>query len=151
MRKICNDMIQTFMDICLKVGVPLADEKTEWASSLIVLLGILLDGSRMILTIPEEKRQNAIFSLQKIIDKKKTTVRELQLLCGYLNFLNKAIYPGHVFLRRMYAKYSNICDINGNKKKQLVLKPHHHISLDKEFKSDCRIWLQLLQNQQIIN
>ena len=30
------------------------------------------------------------------------------MLCGYLNFLNKAVHPGRMFTRRMYMKYSKI-------------------------------------------
>ena len=56
-KAICNNMIQTFLDICSDIGVPIASEKTVWADSIIEFLGILLDGIRMILGIPEEKRQ----------------------------------------------------------------------------------------------
>ena len=54
-RQLCNDMIQTFLDICEKIGVPIVDEKTEWATTELVFLGILLNGIKMILAVPEEK------------------------------------------------------------------------------------------------
>ena len=60
-KSMCNLMIQNFLDICYRVGVPIADEKTEWAVS--VFLGILLNGKLMSLGIPEEKRQRAIYLL----------------------------------------------------------------------------------------
>ena len=62
----------------------------------------------------------------------------MQQLAGLLNFLNKAIHPGHAFTRRMYSKYS---DLQTNKK----LKQHHHINLDSEFRSDCGVWLSFLE------
>ena len=52
---LCNSMIQTFLDICETVGVPIVEEKTEWANTLIIFLGILLNGVHMTLSVPEEK------------------------------------------------------------------------------------------------
>ena len=78
----------------------------------------------MILAIPEEKNK-AIYALKKMINKRKATVKELQSLCGYLNFLNKAILPGRAFTRHMYSKYAVHWDDKPGKKKQL--KPYHHI------------------------
>ena len=71
-----------------------------------IFLGIILDGVFMLLAIPDEKRTKAVYLLNKMKDKKKATVRDLQVLCGYLNFLKKAIHPGRAFTRRMYAKYA---------------------------------------------
>ena len=52
---LCNSIIQTFLDICETVGVPIAEEKTEWANTLLIFLGILLNGVCMTLGVPEEK------------------------------------------------------------------------------------------------
>ena len=100
------------------------------------------------LCIPEEKRQKVLYLLRKIIDKKKATVQEIQALCGYLNFLNKAIYPGRAFLRRMYTKYSQFCDSKPHNQSK-GLKPYHHICIDSEFKSDCNIWMKFLSDDQL--
>ena len=63
------------------------------------------------ITVPEEK---AINLLEEFADPSitKATVKQLQQLCGFLNFLCRAIVPGHAFTRRMYAKYSNIVKID---------------------------------------
>ena len=121
----------------------------------IVFLGILLDGTNMILAIPEDKRLKALNLVRSFINRKKATVKELQSLCGLLNFLNKAIYPGRAFLRRMYAKYGNITDKKTYKtakhngiRKTFHLKLHHHIRLDAEFKADCKIWEKFLQPEE---
>ena len=87
--------------------------------------------------------------LQVLMAKTKVTVKELQILCGFLNFLGWAIFPGRAFTRRMYAKYSKCVTFGGNqKKREKMLKPHHHVRLDKEFKNDCEVWLQFLTDQQ---
>ena len=152
----CNFMIKEFLKMCEEIGVPIAAEKTEWASRQVIYLRILLDGEWMILVIPEEKKLKAINMLKKLLDKKKATIKELQILCGFLNFLNKAIHPGRVFTRRMYAKYSKIMDIKHveNEKEKsnakiFSFKQYHHIKLDKEFKHDCQVWLDFLTKNKL--
>ena len=90
--------------------------------------------------------------------KMKATVWELQELCGYLNFLNRAIYPGRVLSCHMYVQYSGIVKIDHMKQPSHVniqeqntmegnkfkLKQYHHVRLNQEFKSDCCVWLQFL-------
>ena len=63
-------------------------------------------------------------------------MRQLQVLTGYLNFLNKAIFPGRAFTRRIYAKYAGALDND--------LKQYHHVRLDQEFKFDCEVWRMFL-------
>ena len=52
---LCNSMIQGFLNMCDRIGVPIAEDKTEWACTIITFLGILLNGTNMTLGIPEEK------------------------------------------------------------------------------------------------
>ena len=88
-----------------------------------------------------------------MMSKRKATIQDLQKLCGFLNFLTKAIHPGRVFTRRMYAKYTHIIDLkmvgesHMTPKFQYKLKKHHHVQLDNEFKFDCAIWLEFLQSE----
>ena len=130
-----------FLLICEVINFRVSKEKTVWATDLLVFLGILLNGKHMQLAVPLEKRNKAEQLLMYMIEKTKVTVHELQVLCGYLNFLNKAIFPGHAFAQHMYAKYSN-CLKGGSDSK---LKQYHNIRLDQEFKLDCRVWLEFLQ------
>ena len=126
--------------MCRDLGISIAEEKTEWADVLVTFLGILLDGKSMTLCLPIKKKEKAIKALEQFIHKKKATIQEMQELCGYLNFLCKAIFPGRLFMRRMYAKYSQ--NLTGNTK----LKPYHHVRLDAEFKADCKVWLNFLDD-----
>ena len=90
--------------------------------------------------------------IEKLLVKGKATVKELQQLCGYLNFLTQAIFPGRMFTCRMYSKYSNIAKLPGLKCHRHVipiqskprLRQHHHICLDKEFRLDCEVWQHFL-------
>ena len=130
-------------------------DKTEWATQLIVFLGILLDGEHFVLSIPTEKRLIAISLLQEMMSKRKATVKDLQKLCGYLNFLGKAIFPGRTFTRWMYSKYSQIVDQGRHHNRDLTsnaykLKQYHHVRLDEEFKLDCTVWLEFLNEEEHI-
>ena len=47
--------------------------------------------------------------------------------------------PGRAFTRRMYAKMT--CKTRDGVK----LKQHHHVRLDKEFRDDCQMWINFLE------
>ena len=136
----CNHLMRRFLAICDQIGFPVAMEKTEWASPIMVFLGILLNGKCHKLMVPEDKVNTALQLINRICSKKKATIKELQIVAGTLNFLHKAIVPGRAFTRRIYNKY----EAKINEKK---LKSHHHISLDLEFRNDCYVWKQFLMNQ----
>ena len=154
----CNFMIQSFLDLCTDLGIPISMDKMEWASNLMVFLGVLLNGRSMSLAVPLDKKQKAESLLLEFSTKRKTMVKKLQQLCGYLNFLSKAITPGRTFVRCMYAKYSKIVhigQISGTKEHrisepaagQFKWKQHHHVAVDNEFRLDCKIWLEFLQGE----
>ena len=140
--QVCDGMVLAFIRLCKRINCPIADEKTEWSTPIITFLGTLLDGQRRCLCIPEEKRIKALNQLRRITSRRKATIKEIQCLTGLLNFLNRAIVPGRVFTRRMYAKM-NVKSISKSGKK---LKQYHHISLDAEFRSDAKVWETFLEN-----
>ena len=121
-------------------------DKTEWASTATTFLGILIDGENLVLSIPNEKRVRALSLLKQLSCKHKATVRQLQSLTGYLNFLNKAIFPGRAFTRGMYARYAGLMGKNG-----IPLKQYHHVRLDSEFRQDCETWILFLNNLEMVN
>ena len=132
---IFNGMLDTFLNICKEIEYPVALEKTEWANTWVIFLGMLMEGQHHCLIVPEEKKRKGLNVINNFIDARKTTVKNLQVLTGILNFLCKAVVPGRAFLRRMYAKIDT-----------KRLKPHHHVSLDVEFRADAHIWKLFLEN-----
>ena len=99
LRQVCNKLMRTFLWVCEQINFPVALKKTEWANTSIVFLGMLFNGKTFSLMIPVDKVNGALHLIQRICDKKKATVKELQVLTGTLNFMTRAIAPGRVFTR----------------------------------------------------
>ena len=56
----CDSLIRKFLNMCHSLGIPIVLEKTKWACDWVIFLGILLDGSNMVLHIPLDKRDKAV-------------------------------------------------------------------------------------------
>ena len=138
--KMCNDYMKQFLQLCTLIGCRTSLEKTEWASSLMIFLGMLLNGKTFTILIPLDKRTKAINQLKKVLAKNKCKVKTVQQLAGLLNFLNRAIVPGRTFTRSMYDKLK-LKDKKGN-----TLKQYHHVQLDRQFRLDAQMWLSFLEN-----
>ena len=135
----CNGYVLIFLKICNDIGCPVSLEKTEWGASLIIFLGILLDGIHKCLCIPQDKRLKVLNMLKWFVDSRKATIKQIQVLTGSLNFLTHAIVPGRVFTRGMYTK---LCHTDSRGR---ALKDHHHVKIDKEFEEDCKVWTMFLE------
>ena len=140
----CNNYVLQFISICDEIGCPVSLEKTEWATTLITFLGILLDGINKCLSIPIEKKNKALNLLMTFLSNRKATIKQVQQLTGTLNFLSRAIVPGRAFTCRMYAKISTV-DNKGKK-----LREYHHVKIDQEFKNDCTVWVTFLQDEEML-
>ena len=130
----CDGQLRTFLHVCDLINFPVALEKTHWSATVIIFLGLLIDMEHKCISVPADKVRKAQVLIAEILEKKskKTTVKELQCLCGFLNFLCRCIVPGRVFTRRLYAKFNS------------SMKPHHHISINSEMRSDLKLWQQFL-------
>ena len=134
---LCDRLIKIFLSVCKSICFPIAFEKTEWRSTCVVFLGLLLDTVRQLVCIPREKIERALTSIHEITRKKKVTCKSLQQLCGYLNFLCRCIVPGRAFTRHLY---SSTCD------KQKVLQPHHHVRVNAEIRLHLEMWKTFLND-----
>ena len=84
---ICDGMIKVFLQVCEELNVPVAAEKTEWSDLRMIFLGILMDGKHHVLCIPVEKKDKALRLINEILAKRKATIKQLQVLTRFLNFL----------------------------------------------------------------
>ena len=130
----CNKLVEVFLEICQKISFPVSMEKTVWRCTSLTFLGLLIDTIAQVVLIPVEKIEHAKTLILDILTGKSTTVRKLQKLTGFLNFLCHCIVPGRAFTRRLYFYFT------------LALKPYHHVQINKEIRQDLDVWLQFLNN-----
>ena len=138
LKRLCDQHIQVFLDVCKEINFPVALEKTFWGCNLLVFLGLLLDTRKQVICIPMDKLEKAVNWIEFFLNKKnkKATVLEFQKLCGVLNLLCRCIIPGRAFLRRLY--------INTTTQGNMRLKPHHHVKITQEHRLDLLVWKQFL-------
>ena len=126
----CREFLQRALVLCEALGVRVSMGKLEGPATLVGFLGILLDTLRLELRLPNDKLLRLRQLIQEWRGKTSCTKRELLSLIGQLQHACKVVRPGRTFLRRM-IELSMVA-------KQL----HHHIRLNKGFKSDLE-WLAL--------
>ena len=133
---VCNALVKIFLEVCALINFPIALEKTYWACTSLVFLGMLLDTDTQTVLVPVEKIQKAKNLICEALQKKsrKITLRNLQKLCGYLNFMCRCIVPGRTFTQRLYPQSIQ------------HLKPHHHLKITEEMKQDLLMWLKFLEH-----
>ena len=61
-------------------------EKTYWGMTVLVFLGLLIDSLNQLVSIPQDKIVRAQTMIDSILSKKKMMVKQLQKICGFLNF-----------------------------------------------------------------
>ena len=130
----CNKGLQTFLTLCSKIGVPIAEEKTEGPHQILTFLGIELDSNVMEARLPKDKLEKGQKMISEFMTKEKVTLTELQSLTGFLNFTTSVILPGRPFLRKL---------INLSKG---LRKHYYKARLTKEVKRDLSIWLEFLNS-----
>lgn len=130
----CEQTLKKALELCARLGVPIAAHKTEGPWVVITFLGIELNTGTMVVRLPDEK----LFRLRKEIrhwhSRRSCTKQQLQSLVGQLHHACCVVKPGRTFLRRMLDLL----------KLPSITEPHHHIRLNKGFQSDLRWWANFL-------
>ena len=142
---LCDNHLWTFLEICESIQFPIWEEKTVFADTMIIFLGFLINAVNRIIAIPKEKVTRAINMINFVLEKTKKarskckiTVYQVQRICGFLNFLGRAIIPSRAFARRLYSHLQNH-----------NLKPHHHIRVTDEMVLDLETWREFLKTPQV--
>ena len=111
----CKTLLEVFHKTCQHLGVPIAHEKTEGPVTEIVFLGLKINTSKQIVTIPAEKLEEMVEKIKLVMNLSKVTLKQLQSLIGSLNFACRAVAPGRAFLRRLIGS-------------TIPLKAPHHVT-----------------------
>ena len=140
-RALCNGQVQTFLDVCAAICLPVSADKTFWGSTQIVFLGLLINTAKQIICIPVDKIDKALNMISFILKRrsKKATVGEMQRLCGYLNFIGKCVVPSRAFTCRLYSATAGVSS---------ELK-HRHVYLKTDMRLDLMMWVQFINNPTI--
>ena len=129
----CQFNLQTMMDICRCLGIPLAAEKLEGPSTCLVFLGIVIDTLAQELRLPLEKLQRIRMLVREWLGKKRYKKRELLSIAGQLQHAATVVTPGRTFLRRLF-------DLS-----KTVSHSDHHIRLSAGARSDLAWWHEFLE------
>ena len=138
LKLICNGQVDGFLQVCTTIRFPVALEKTFWGITRLVLLGMLLDTVAQTVSIPCDKVIKGKKLIQEIMCKRKITVKQLQKICGFLNFLCRCVVPGHAFVQRLYSFTTT--KNSGN------MKAHHHLRINQEMHDDLAMWSVFLEH-----
>lgn len=128
----CKYLMSTFRNVCGRLNVPIAEEKTEGPTFVLEYLGITIDTQKMMIMIPKDKLNDLRQQISYVLGRKKVTLKYLQSLCGLLAFCTKALPAGRAFCRRIYAAMSG------------VKKRYHKIRVSKDLKADLLVWSEFL-------
>ena len=130
----CQKALDIFLEICMDIGVPIAPDKTFSPTHKLTFLGIDLDTTNMISSIPSDKIDKFMGILDEFLASKSVTLRKLQSLTGMLNFTCSVICPAKTFSRRLYNLTIG------------VSKPYYKIKLNRQVKEDLRVWKTFLES-----
>ena len=130
----CNNALETFVNICQDIGVPLAPEKTEGPSQILPFLGIELNTVDMLAALPHDKVERCLVAIDNCLQSKSVQLKVLQSLSGLLNFASSIILPARAFTRRVY-------DLTIG-----VKKSYYQIKMTGEVKKDLTVWKNFLMN-----
>ena len=106
---LCSYLINEFLAMCEELGLPIAFDKTKWASLQVIFLGILLDGQNMLMIVPEEKRIRAVEMIQLLLNKKKAQVKDLSIIMWIPKFLEQGGYPRESLHTTYVCKIQQSC------------------------------------------
>ena len=130
----CQHNLETFIQVCNDLGVPLALEKVEGPTTCLTFLGITLDTYKMEIRLPEEKLIRIRHEIRGWLQKKKATKKQILSLVGLLQHATKVVKCGRTFVARMYGTAAKV--------KELLF----YTRLNNEFKSDLYWWHIFLEH-----
>ena len=98
----CSRSHNIFRSLCARIGVPLAEHKTEGPVTCIPFLGIEIDSGKMVARLAIDKLKVCSSDISQLLHQQKCTLREFKSLVGILKFFCSVVTGGRSFLRRMY-------------------------------------------------
>ena len=127
-----REQLAKTLRVCQSLGVPISEHKTEGPTHCLTFLGIELDTMERRIRLPPNKLDRLQREIARWSRTRSTTKRELLSLIGQLQHACCVVKPGRSFLRRMISLST------------IAKELHHHIRLNRAFRSDLQWWIQFL-------
>ena len=131
----CAEALHSTLQLCNRLGLQVAEEKTEGPSTTITFLGIEIDSNLCQLRLPQEKLRDLTHSLGHWMStghgrkpRRTGTKRDLLSLIGLLNHAATVVRPGRTFLRSLIDASTSVKHLD------------HHITLRAQARADIAWW-----------
>ena len=128
-----NQAINSFLELCEKINLPINHGETVYATTCLVYLGIEFDTVSAELRLDRTKLQKLKNTLRKTIRRKKITKQQCQEVVGFLNWCCRVIRPGRAFLRHLIDLGSELAEQS------------HHTELTAAVREDLRVWYSFMR------
>lgn len=120
----CGQHLHCFLHIAALLGALVAMEKIAGPTTILPILGLILDSVRQEICLTPEKLQEILHLLDWWVTHTDTTKRELLSLIGKLSFVARAVPAGRLFLCRLIMLST------------IATQLHHHICLTADACAD---------------
>ena len=130
----CEYGLQSFRHLCKLAGIPIAEEKTEGPTRVIIFLGIQIDTVNWEISIPQEKVIKYRNNIQQVLENGEYTLRHLKQIIGQLSFVTRIIPAGRCFLRRLHNATVH------------VRRLAQVIPISSSARADLEMWLNFLRS-----
>ena len=128
-----EQILSVVLEILQRLGIPVALNKTEGPTTVLIFLGILIDTHNFELRLPSDKLQRLKELITQWSSKRFCSRSELESLTGHLSHAATVIRQGRTFLRQLFPLLS------------LDRAPHHYIRLNAGVRADLAWWNSFLQ------
>ena len=128
----CLRQRDKFLALLRKLGLPYSLEKLEGPDTHLLFLGILFDSIAMTLSLSADRLADLRSTLSSWMGRTTGSRKELQSLCGLLNFASFVVRSGRTFFRRILDELKCIHSA-ANADQQFPLSP--------QFFLDVKWWL----------
>ena len=124
----CAQSLETLLEVCAELGIPVAVEKGQDPTTCLIFLGIEFDTVSMEIRLPKEKLER-LQALQGSWRGKRSCQRvELESLAGHLHHACKVVRPGRRFLRGILSLLAK------------THSRHHYARLNEACRADMEWW-----------
>lgn len=93
------DQMQTWLQVCADLGVPVSQAKTFLPAQVVEILGFIIDTNNMSLTVDPERIQDILSEMAHFEGRGTVKRRDLERLAGKMTFVCSVVPGGRTFMR----------------------------------------------------